>query len=158
MVWYTALVLWYNRKLVAFLPFGESSAWVGSSIQQLYQQSRNQQHVLFLMYTQRSLALATIFQIHLHCYFHFSLYTFHFNFTFTRQISHDMIALKPESCSSSLFNFHCLLSPSSSSCSPYKTHIWGISSEMKDLSDMCIEYLALFYWLVLLLHQVTYSL
>jgi len=25
MVWYAALVLWYNGKLVAFLPFGESS-------------------------------------------------------------------------------------------------------------------------------------
>jgi len=69
----------------------------------------------------------------------FSLFTLSFSLRFHLSNLTCYDFTQPESWSSSLFNFHCLWSPSSSSCSPYKTYTWHISSELKDLSDMCIR-------------------
>src|SRR5215468_7931154 len=90
MVCYAALVLWYQSKLVAFLPLGESCTF--ETVPVTSNSVGRQYPVTCCSYKHSRKCLSRlIFPTLTHTVnFLFSLFTFHF--TFTYKISHDITA------------------------------------------------------------------
>jgi hypothetical protein len=135
MVCYAALVLWYQRKLVAFLPFGESCTWksvpvTSNSMGSQYPVTRSYK------YTRKCLSLVIFPTFTLTVNFHFSL----FIFTSLSLIKSHMISLHT-TCVLFLIivKLPLLFLPFLLFLLSLKTHTYNINGELPDHSDMFVK-------------------
>jgi hypothetical protein len=137
MVCYAALVLWYQRKLVAFLPFGESCTC--ESVPVTSNSMGSQYPVTHVVLKSRPIKCLSLVK--------FPTFTYTVNFYFSLLIFTSLSLMK-----SHVISLHAtcvlflivaelplLFLPFLLFLLPYKTYTYNINGELQDPCDMCVK-------------------